>query len=404
MITIDRRQRSAAWRERILIAALALLALAALYVRSDLLEPSHPDFARPWDHHKYIHMAEGGAFHYRVAPFCWRVGLPLMVRALPLSIRDGFLFLTLMSLWAAGLLLYHTARSLEFSPRLSSAGMLLFYSLGWAVKYNLIHFWLSDAAAFAMVGAVIFLILRRRMAWAALALALGVTVKESVIFAAPLLYTLRARRAWDFDLLRSSLLTTLPALILLAALRVAVPIGNGDPSYLATLPEALRTVHHGVSDFDLGYLWREHGLRRLSAPTLFDLKEISIWSWGPLVLLVPFFPLARPRAIFIRMAPLLLLAYAQLLLASNSQRLVVLASPAMILPGLAVLKRWGHWLRAGESSWLLLASGLLILDLLDPTASSAPFPMQLAYVSSFMMILLAGRPFRAFEGAARAGP
>ncbi len=385
-----------AWRERLLVAALALLAVIGLMARSDMLEAGHPNFERPWDHHKYIHMADGAVFDFRVAPFCWRVGIPWIVSVSPLEHRDSFLIIAALGIIAAGLMLYYAARRYGFSPQLSTAGMLLFFSLGWATKYNLMHFWLSDAAALGMVGAVILLTLERRILWAAALLTIGVLVKESIIFVAPLLYTLRARRLWDGRLLLQSILYTLPALALLIAIRNAIPMGNGDASYLASLPENLRAVHHGVSDFDLAYLWREHGLQRLTAPSLLNLKEMSIWSWGPLVLLIPFFVLRRPREIFLRFLPLFILAYAQILLASNVQRLVLLASAAVILPGLAVLQQWGRWLRAGDGCWIVPAAGLLALNLLDPAAYSAAFPVQLFYFMMFILILLLARRFRIF--------
>ncbi len=384
------------WREQLFAAALALFAVLALLARSDLVEPGHPDFGRPWDHHKYIHMADGGVFDFRVAPFCWRVGVPLVVNTLPWDHRDSFLILAALGLLVAALMLYHAARRFGFSPRLSAAGLLLFFSLGWATKYNLMHFWLSDAVALALVGAVVLLTLERRMIWAAALLTLGVLVKESVIVAAPLLYTLRTRRLFDGGLLLQSILFSLPAVALLASLRMAIPMGNGDAAYLATLPENLRAVHHGVSNFDTGYLWREHGLPRLTSPSLTNLKEMSIWSWGPLALLLPFFVLRRPREIFLRFLPLFLLAYAQILLASNVQRLVVLAAAAVILPGLAVLERWGKWLRAGEGCWVVLALGLVILNLLDPAAYAAAFPVQAIYFIGVILILALGRPWRIF--------
>jgi hypothetical protein len=385
-----------AWRERLLVVALALLAVIGLMARSDFVEAGHPDFERHWDHHKYIHMAEGGAFEFRIAPFCWRVAVPFAVSVLPFEHRDSFLIIAALGIVLAGLMLYYAARRYGFSPRLSAAGMLLFFSLGWATKYNLMHFWLSDAAALGIVGGMILLSLERRMLWAATLLTLGVLVKESIIFAAPLLYTLRTRKLLDGRLLMQSILYALPAVALLYAIRTAIPMGNGDASYLATLPENLRAVHHGVSDFDLAYLWREHGLTRLTSPTVLNLKEMSIWSWGPLVLLIPFFVLRRPREIFLRFLPLFMLAYVQILLASNVQRLVVLASATVILPGLAVLQYWGRWLRAGEGCWLVLAAGLWALNLIDPAAYSAAFPVQLFYFMAVILILFIARRFRIF--------
>jgi hypothetical protein len=90
------------------------------------------------------------------------------------------------------------------------------------------------------------------------------------------------------------------------------------------------------------------------------------------------------------------LAYVQILLASNVQRLVVLASAAVILPGLAVLQYWGRWLRASEGCWLVLAAGLWALNLIDPAAYSAAFPVQLFYFMAVILILFIARRFRIF--------
>jgi hypothetical protein len=140
----------------------ALVGTLSIALTTERLDRGHELFPRPWDHHKYIEIAssELGSFH--IAPYCWRIGAPLLAAQLPGSIQQGFVILSLTATWLIGMMLYTIARQLGFSSPLALAGMLLFYSLEWAPKLYLFDFWLPDAPAALMMTAAIWAIVTRR--------------------------------------------------------------------------------------------------------------------------------------------------------------------------------------------------------------------------------------------------
>ena len=84
---------------RLFVVVLALT--GGLWCRTSLLTADHPWFSEPWDHHKYIYMATHGLFELRVAPFCWRIGLPTLVKALPLPVEAAFMLVAFSSVAGA---------------------------------------------------------------------------------------------------------------------------------------------------------------------------------------------------------------------------------------------------------------------------------------------------------------
>jgi hypothetical protein len=216
----------------------------------------------------------------------------------------------------------------------------MFLSLAWGPRFALFDFWRPDAAAFLIVTLAVRAALARRAGWLAAALAVGVLVKESVLFAGPLYYTLNAGRPVEARLLARCAAAMAPAVAVLAAVRLTIPALNADAGYMATVPFAAWT------DASYGYWtllgtvgrWR---LLRLSAA---DVWTYTVGTFGVApVLLACLAP--RDNAVrLVRFLPFLALVYAQILFAMNIQRLLVLAFPAVIplaLDGLRTLAR--HW-------------------------------------------------------------
>ncbi len=305
--------------EALLIAAAALLLVGLLLLRTDVMTEDHPTFKKRWDHHTYIQMAVNRPFDFYWAPYCWRIAVPLLAKALPFELQSNFLILSVLGVWVTGVATYYLARALGFTRALALVGMLLFFSLGWATKFVLFNFWLPDAVSFGLTVVLMWLILARKDLLFVLLLALGVTVKESVLFVAPLYYTLNARRVFDPRLLGRSLLLTLPAVLVLVALRIGIPTTT-EYSYM----ERLRRI----------------GGERIEDLSWKALRLYTSNTFGVLLLLLPFLDPKRNLLVLIRFLPFLLLVYSQILLATNTERLLVLGFPALIimaLNGLAVL-------------------------------------------------------------------
>jgi hypothetical protein len=59
-------------KELSIISAISLVLTLIIFSRTELFIESHQDFIKPWDHHKYIFMAQH-PMQFHIAPFCWRI-------------------------------------------------------------------------------------------------------------------------------------------------------------------------------------------------------------------------------------------------------------------------------------------------------------------------------------------
>lgn len=356
-------RRAGPVREFLLTSGIAAVIVAALAWLVTPMNLDHAAFAKAGDHHKYVYMAETDMPRFHVAPFCWRIGVPSVVKTLTRDVEAGFRLVTLVSLWATGVVVYYLARWFSADAAAGLFGMLAFFGTGWATKYPLFDYWLPDPAALLIVAAAMYCILRGWTAAFAVLLAAGVTVKESVIFVAPLYFTLiRPGLGWRPRLVRGAA-AIIPAIVVLAAIRLAIPGRNGDARYMRTLPERLTQVDEGRTSYEYGEQLGRISLERardLSARTLVALHSYSVGSLGVLPLAMALFAVGPNLRMLARLSPFVILVYGQLVFATDTQRLLVLSWPAvslMMLNGLAALTR--SW-KVG-AVWLLPIPAMVIL-------------------------------------------
>jgi len=208
-------------RPRLLAVALAALLLtSALYLRTDPLDSTHPRYAHPGDWHKYVHMAEHNPFDFHIAPYAWRVGEPALVKILPGSTAFGFALITFLSIWFNGVMIFLLARAFGFSGTAAWLGVALYFSVGWATKMMFYYCQLVDPFSLLFITAAFLAAKLKRPLWFIIITALGVSVKESVIFVLPLYYSLNAARRADSRLLVRTLLLALPAVAVYAGIRL----------------------------------------------------------------------------------------------------------------------------------------------------------------------------------------
>jgi len=366
------RERAESWRawiaasrrrEFLLVTAAALVVVTALASRTVPLTERASEFSQPWDHHKYLWMATHDPFGFHVAPFCWRVATPLIVKALPFAATTAFALATFVALWFTGVAVYFLARKSAFSRATALSGMLLFFFFGWAVRANLYNIYKPDPLAFLAMTVAMILIVDRRDLWLAALLAVGVMAKESVLFVVPLYYTLHAKKPVDGRLAARTLLVALPAVAVLVALRALIPMRNDDAAYLERLPEVLQVVQLGTSRYELGWLWREIGLARLRESFTASLYDGTIGTWGVVALTLPLFALRRTLPLFARFLPFLALVYAQTLFATNVGRLVIAGFPAVVLMSLHGADAIAGRLRVSAAWFAGLFAALIALSL-----------------------------------------
>ncbi len=382
------------WREWLYVAGVSLVLLLLVFLRTERMTLDHPHFALPMDHHKYILMATQGPWDFHIAPYCWRIATPLLAGVMPFDLQTNFLLITLASLWLTGITLYYLARRFDLPRDVALMAPLLFFSLGWATKFVVYDFWLADAWSGLMLAATIWAIRARKDALYVVLLVLGVLVKEPLMCVPPLYYTLHTRRWLDLRLAGRALVLALPAVATFVAVRLAIPNLNNDPAYLATLPLSLRLVRTWAGDEYYSSYWDYAWMiRTIGLPQWRDVsvQQLVAWTVGTYGALISLLCLASRRnaELFLRFLPFLLLIYAQTLLTTPGERILVIGFPALIvlaLHGVAALSQ-----RLGLAPPLFYPLPLLFLAL-HLGKSSGGFselePVELGLCAGYLLALL----------------
>jgi hypothetical protein len=126
-------------------------------------------------------------------PYTYRVLTPWLVRLTGLDAFWGFALVTIVGLAVAGVLLWAVVLR-DRTPRHAWLALGLFVFSPAAVYY-LADDYRVEPVAFAFLAAILLLLQRERLTWAAIVCVVGLLDKEAVLFAAPivLLQALRAR-------------------------------------------------------------------------------------------------------------------------------------------------------------------------------------------------------------------
>ena len=365
--------------ELVVAGSVGLACLLAIWLRTSKLLPSNSWWSFPADHHVYLYMAQHPVGQFRVAPWSWRLLEPWMVQASRLPAQVGFEVVTFASLWLTGVALYAVCRRLNFSVRLSAYGVVLFFGLSYAVKFNVYDFWLTDPLAFLFTSLGVLAALDRRRLLFAACLAAGVLAKESVIFVAPLYFSLNVRTRADKRLLVESALLAVPAVLLLTAVRVFIPALNADAAYVASLPRLVAADARSVPDYSLLHAFRTVMEYRTSHWTSTLAKAAS--AYGVLLPALLVFGGRKARQLAVRFSPFLLLVLAQLAFAYNTQRLVVFAFPVVVACALCGVERL---VTQGVPEWLLWVAplGIVTLNAASATEISPSAIWQLILVAA----------------------
>lgn len=309
--------------------------MALIAWRTDLYTVGTAAFADPgWDRHAYRELARRDLLDFKLAPYCWRILVPWLAKAFPASLQVGFLSVTTAALIATGPATFALVRATGGSRPAAFAMVLAFYSLGWAARYTLADFWIPDATA--MLGTVVsvWLIVTKRWWAACLVLAVGVLAKESVLFAGALAFTWHLRGWRDWQTVRRALLLVAPAILLLIGLRLAVQPENGNADYIATMPSQIARFPELFGEYSYSQRYTDIVVNdRWAHRELHDLDRYLFDSFGLPLLVVGVAGTITDRKRAVRLLPFVVLVYIQLLFATDTQRLLVLAFPVLAILG-----------------------------------------------------------------------
>ena len=410
-------ERPAPIRGLILLGGCLLFTLI-VYFRTTILMPGDPVWNGPYDHHKYIYMAEHPVGTFHINPSCWRIGLPFLVGKLPLPVLTGFRVQAFVFALSTGFLLYYVLRYAGYSVVESVLGVVMYFGYGAATKLLISDPYSPENATFFIGLLALYFLLKEKDLSLAAALLLGALVKETVILFIPLIYTIRARRIWDGRLMWRTILIATPAVVALLTIRALIPAYNNVPSYVAQMGPRLTEVQLGTTTHNyLDALQRVTAVRLQETPVNI-VRELTYGNIGILWVLVFFGwresgtnagarTIARTSnaMLLIRFSPFIALTYLGWFMALNADRRFAFMFPFLIMMGL-------NGLRSLASGWSIDVMWFIpvflfqyLLILVRPTVAEAPFDLAAAtfFVSLAILYTVRDRLAKSSGALAPAG-
>jgi len=278
-------------------------------------------------------------FGVHTFPFGFRIGLPLLVHLLPFDHTTSFTVLALVAAGGAAAFAYLLMRELGAQPRIAATLAVLMCVSPPFLIVLLRHGRNTDIATVFFMMAATYFVVRRKRVQLALTLLLGATVREAVLFIAPLAYAVWAVRPLDRRAALDMLATAAPAAVLYAVIRLRVQtVGQSQvPGYAGSLiGERFKVIRLGLES-----VFRE-------ARRLFTI-------YGPLWLVAP---LALRDMRFARCGlVLVLLSVLTMTFALDWGRMILLAAPVFYPASAYVLTRRPRWAPAAFAALIALALG-----------------------------------------------
>ncbi len=362
------------YRELLLLLVVIAFCVSILLCTTDLLLISSPAFNEPGDHHTYLYMAQH-PLEPASPPFAYRFLYPWIAHLLPFDIESSFLVLALFCTTMTGVFLYLFLRE-YFSVVLGLVGVVLYYSLEYGARFQLYDFWLPDSMAFMMTAMAFWAISTKRYNTYILLTAAGVLCKESILITFLVYFlsignadTTGIQRYINRATIKTMAYSISPALLVYIVSRLVIPINSTityDPLYL------LSTIGYNRI-LTLGDFWYRY----------------LITSWGLLLLVLP---LLNPVVDLLKAArkylPYVIGVYLQLFVASNNERLIVLAFAPVILVSVAGIN---HVTKDLQGKLMMLVASIIYFlarTLLGvPFDTSDPFLPQAVLVAFVFVII-----------------
>jgi len=303
-----------------------LLALAFLVYDHGRIPYTDPHWVADGDQARYLAMATHPFSMdalVREAPFCWRILVPLIVYILPVPAPTAFWILTVLALMVATLALEWFLLGLGLPPAAASAGGSAFVLIGPVTGFTLWDYMLVDPAAFALLALATLLIF-------------AATKEKALIGAAFGVFWAVEKRDWR--LLRWAVGGLVGVIAIIALIRLAIP-ANAPYSYLTEM----QNIHAKYTP-----TWSAFEQQTILSGT--------VDAWNILLPLAILQIIHRPRVWrSLAFVSVLVIVYAQLIVAANTGRLVVYAFPVVVaaavfeveyLAGRLQVSRWLLWVPA----------------------------------------------------------
>ena len=242
---------------------LAVLSGAAVLIAHAGRIP-YPGSSGLGDYLRYVAMAQhpfSNEVAARLAPFCWRILVPLTVYVLPLPTLTGFWVTTLFGLGLAACAVMWLLDGLGMSSTTVVAGGVAFALFGPITFVGLWDYLIVDAVACALLTLAIAAAVRRRGMLLVAFLALGALTKETIVFAA-LFAVIWAIEHRDRRMLGFACAGSVAAAAILVGLRAAIHPAQeySLPLFVADNVNMLERNPQLAAALAIGCFWGAWGL------------------------------------------------------------------------------------------------------------------------------------------------
>lgn len=330
--------------------AISLGLVTLLMMFTEQVLPGHPFWQEKNLHRYYIEAAQN-PFEYSVAPFNRRIFVPLLVNFSPISDEITFLLITLLSVIFSGLILGKILEFYGFGFRGVLTGLLLFYSIVFSVRYNLVEFWNPDAMLILFMLLGILMAIERKPIKFILVSIIGVLVKETYLIVLPLYFTLNyfnvfsspeqksdkpmTSRETNELLIQTLIISAIPVLIFFS-LRYFISNVEG---------ESIADIFYNTIKLRVDYF---SGVKlSLNKPlfenqtwwfnSIINIYRITVGAFGGIII-IGMLNFRKSKNLYLSFFPLIVGAYLQLAVAVDNERLVVLAYLPFLISTVAYLK------------------------------------------------------------------
>jgi hypothetical protein len=313
---------------------------------------SAPEYAAPMDHHKYVAMAQSAPGSFRIAPFCWRVGAPVVASLIaPDDVWMGFRAAAILGVMLAAIAIAMLVWDRSGSVSAVIGAIMSFHAMGWLVRFSMWDPATTDALAVGLLAMSLYAFSRHHMLSGAVLALAAVLTKESALIGVVAIPLLVDRGRW-----RETAVWFAPAVIGLIVIRLAIPPGNADMAYVASLPVEQAVVQNGVSTYSLAYLFEAVTLPRLTRMGFGDVYAMILDSFGAVVVTGCVAVFMVQRRIGWRLLLVIAVALAQTLVAVNIQRPILISAPIVVVVVWSAIP----WARVPRMGSMLLALSVVL--------------------------------------------
>ncbi len=338
------------------------LLLAILTLFSHLMLPDHPFYYTKYMHLGYISASEN-IFGFNEAPYSWRLLQPLIINILPFQYTVSFFLLAFSSLYFTSIILFKIFNKIYADINLAFTGAVLFLSLVWAVRFNIIEFWYPESLLYFFIALSVYFTYTSKKILLSITLLLGLLTKESMLLFIPLYYFVHSGKnlfkKFDTKLFKETLKISILPLLVYLIIRIII---NGHPiqyygDWLGIVLERRILIFLGiVSSLKHDLLIDQPWYLTFSI----NWYRITLGTFGGIIIFF-LLKIKESKSIIISYSLILIGTYLQLFLAYDIERLLTIAFFPVILLTIHSFKYYAN--KFGINKLYFLAYALILFSI-----------------------------------------